>query len=72
MTEHESRPVVFLVRLQATTDTDGIRALRRDLKYLRRVCGLKALSAEQEVSGQSGNAAEAHGPGNTMKGKGTY
>ena len=67
VTEREPRPV-FLVRLRATSGTDGIRALRRGLKYLFRQCNLRALSAEQEeVSASCGNAAEAHDPGNTLR-----
>ena len=38
----------FLLRLRAQKDADPIKALRRLLKYALWVCGLRALSIEQE------------------------
>jgi hypothetical protein len=40
------RPV-FTIRLRPERGIDGTRALRRGLKYLLRVCGLRALSVRE-------------------------
>jgi len=42
-----ARPI-FLLRLRAQKNTDPIRALRRLLKYALRMCGLRAISVEEE------------------------
>jgi hypothetical protein len=34
----------FVVELRPEPDVDGIRAMRRALKYCRRVCGLRCVS----------------------------
>jgi hypothetical protein len=41
------RPV-FTIRLRALPDIDGIKAIRRVLKYALRQCGLRALSVTEE------------------------
>jgi hypothetical protein len=38
----------FLLRLRAQKDIDPIKALRRLLKYALRMCGLRAISVEEE------------------------
>ena len=40
-----SRPI-YVLRLQPLPCVDGIRALRRALKYLLRACGLRCISVE--------------------------
>ena len=44
-----ARPT-FLLRLRAQKNIDPIKALRRLLKYALRVCGLRAVSIEEEKS----------------------
>jgi hypothetical protein len=48
-TDRLKRPgtAVYTVRLRPEPGVDGIRALRRALKYCRRVCGLRAVSIEE-------------------------
>jgi hypothetical protein len=38
----------YVLRLRAPKNTDPIKALRRLLKYALRVCGLRAISVEEE------------------------
>jgi hypothetical protein len=38
----------FVVRLRPLPNVDGVKALRRALKYALRVCRLRALSATEE------------------------
>ena len=47
-----SRPI-YVLRLQPLPRVDPIRALRRGLKYLLRVCGLKCISVEEMTGGAS-------------------
>ena len=44
-----TRPI-YCLRLRAQKDVDPIKALRRLLKYALRICGLRAISVEQEKS----------------------
>jgi len=44
-----TRPI-YRLRLRAQTDVDPIKALRRLLKYALRICGLRAISVEEEKS----------------------
>jgi hypothetical protein len=37
--------MIYIVHLRPKEGVDGIKALRRALKYALRVCGLKCLSA---------------------------
>lgn len=37
----------FLLRLRPEPNVDGIRALRRALKFMLRACGLRAISVER-------------------------
>jgi len=44
-----TRPI-YCLRLRAQKDVDPVKALRRLLKYALRICGLRAISVEQEKS----------------------
>ena len=43
------RPV-FVLRLRPLKNVDGVRALRRLLKYALRACGLRCVSVEESAS----------------------
>jgi len=44
-----TRPI-YCLRLSAQKDVDPVKALRRLFKYALRICGLRAISVEQEKS----------------------
>ena len=43
-----SEQPIFRLRLRAQKGVDSIKALRRLLKYALRMCGLRAISVEEE------------------------
>jgi hypothetical protein len=45
------RPI-FVLALRAEKGTDGVRALRRALKVLKRYCGLKCVSIREASNGR--------------------
>ena len=48
----------FTVRLRALPDVDGIKALRRMLKFALRHCGLRAVSVCEDMSASFNEAAK--------------
>jgi hypothetical protein len=52
---NEPERAVFLLRLRALPHVDGIKMLRRLLKYALRQCGLRALSVSEDK-----NSPRAH------------
>ncbi|HSR80896.1 MAG TPA: hypothetical protein VLL28_08980 [Hyphomicrobiaceae bacterium] len=41
--------MIYVIKLRPNPGVDGIKALRRALKYALRVCGLKCLSAIEQA-----------------------
>jgi hypothetical protein len=46
MTSHQPSRPIYVLRLQPLPRVDGVKALRRALKYLLRACGLRCISVE--------------------------